>query len=158
MSKKLALVFGLSFILLYSCSKYSCQRSIGLRLAFVSFTEAETDTVILKRYVKGSNFNQQIDTALIDTSLVKYASRGDTLFPSELHTQTLLINLYDYQVVVPAANKVFTVTDIEEEEKKVKRGFFSSTRDACYNPIRAYTLNGVRKTVIPNREVVYLDN
>jgi hypothetical protein len=158
MSKKLVFIISLSFILLYSCGKYSCQRSIGLRLAFVSFTQAETDTIILKRYVKGTNLSQQIDSAMIDTTLIKYTARGDTLYPSELHVQTLLNSLYDYQVVIPGANKTFTITDIEEEEKSVRRGLLSSTKDLCYNPIRAYTLNGSRKTVILNREVAYLDN
>src|SRR5688572_1498776 len=104
MSKKLAFIISISFIFFYSCGKYPCQRSIGLRLAFVSFTEAETDTIIIKKYVKGTQLNQQIDTAIVDTSLIKYTSRGDTLFPAELHVQTLLMQLYDYQVVIPAAN------------------------------------------------------
>lgn len=144
--------------MLAACEKYPCQRSIGMRLAFVSFTQAETDTIIVKRFIKGTNLGQLLDSAVVDTALVKYTNRGDTLFPSELHAETLLTSLYDYQVLIPDGNRTFTITDITEEQKKARAGFLSPTRDACYNPIKAYTLNGSRKTVEANREVVYLDN
>jgi hypothetical protein len=147
----------LLMIALGACEKYPCQRSIGLRMAFVSFTKAETDTIIVRRFIKGTNLGQLLDSAVVDTALIKFTNRGDTLFPSELNSQTLLNSLYDYQVRVPDGNRIFTITDITEEEKKGRAGFLSPTRDACYNPITAYTLNGARKTVIPNREVVYLD-
>ena len=145
-------------IMLAACEKYPCQRSIGMRLAFVSFTEAETDTIVVKRFIKGTKLGQLLDSAVVDTALVKYTNRGDTLFPSELHAATLLTSLYDYQVLIPDRNRMFTITDITEEEKKGRAGFLSPARDACYNPIRAYTLNGSIKTLEPNREVVYLDN
>ena len=148
----------LLLILLAACEKYPCQRSIGLRMAFVSFSKAETDTFIVKRFIKGTNLTQLLDSAVVDTALIKFTSRGDTLFPAELHSETLLNSLYDYQVRIPDGNRVFNITDITEEEKKGRAGFLSPARDACYNPITAYTLNGARKSVIPNREVLYLDN
>jgi hypothetical protein len=144
--------------MLAACEKYPCQRSIGMRLAFVSFTQAQTDTIVVKRFIKGTNFGQLLDSAVVDTALVKYTNRGDTLFPSELHAETLLTSLYDYQVLIPDGKRTFTITDITEEQKKGRAGFLSPARDACYNPIRAYTLNGSTKTVEANREVVYLDN
>ena len=159
MSKNTFYVSALLLMLvLGACEKYPCQRSIGLRTAFVSFTKAETDTIVVKRFVKGTNLGQLLDSAIIDTALIKFTNRGDTLFPSELHAQTLLNSLYDYQVRVPDGNRIFTITDITEEQKKGRAGFLSPARDACYNPITAYTLNGARKTVTANREVVYLDN
>ena len=159
MSKKICYLLAcILVIMLAACEKYPCQRSIGMRLAFVSFTPAETDTIVVKRFIKGTNLGQLLDSAVVDTALVKYTNRGDTLFPSELHAETLLTSLYDYQVLIPDGKRTFTITDITEEEKKGRAGFLSPARDACYNPIRAYTLNGSRKTVAANREVVYLDN
>jgi hypothetical protein len=156
MNKKAIFVGAVAAILiLCSCGKSPCARSLGLRFAFVAFTQAETDTVLLKKYVKGGNFTTIMDSVLIDTVLLKFVNRNDTLFPSMLHIQTLLLSQYDYRIEVPAINKTYSITDIVEEEKKWKHSPFAADND-CVNPITSYTLGGQAVPVAPFHEIVYL--
>ena len=143
-------------ILLSSCGKYPCSPSTGLRLAFVSYTEAETDTVILKQYVKGSQFNTVMDSLLIDTTVLRFVSRNDTLFPAVLLSTTLMISQYDYRVYLPAVNRTYNITDIVEEKKYLKRGFLSTTKEGCGNPITSYALDGQLVADPTFYEVAYL--
>ena len=156
MSIKLSFFTAVSaFLLFSSCGQYPCSPSIGLRFALVSFKPAEADTVMLKRYPKGSNFSTVIDSVLVDSTLLTFTNRNDTLFPSTLLKQTLLLSQFDYRLTIPAINKTYSVTDIIEEEKKWKEPLFGAKED-CTNPITGYTIDGTRVDVQPFYEVVYL--
>src|SRR3954454_9810045 len=81
--KKSLLIPALFLIILSSaCSDHTCAPNIGMRIALVSFTPEQADTIVLRRFLKGSNFATAHDTLLIDSSLMKYRNRNDTLFPA----------------------------------------------------------------------------
>ena len=153
---KITYLTAVFVILLCACGKDPCTPSIGLRLAFVSFTDAEADTVILTQFAKGTQFNQPMDSILIDTTVMRFFNRNDTLFPASLLSRTLMVSQYDYRVFVPALNKTYNISDIVEEQKELKRGFLSSTKESCINPIRSYVLNGQTITLSNFNEVAYL--
>ena len=146
----------LAVFILCSCGKYPCSPSTGLRLAFVSYTEAETDTVILKQYVKGRQFNTVMDSILIDTTVLRFVSRNDTLFPAVLLSNTLMISQYDYRVYLPAVDRTYNISDIVEEQQYLKRGFLSTTKEGCGNLISSYALDGQLVTDPTFYEVAYL--
>jgi hypothetical protein len=79
-------------------------------VAFKGFNPAVLHTVIQYRYRKGSSFSQRLSTDTIYYPNVIMA--GDTAFSSgRTHMGTLFYDA-DYELVIPAASKVFRITDI----------------------------------------------
>ncbi len=126
-------------------------------LYFVGFSDTETDSVILKKYEKNTNFNTAIDSVIMTKMNSSYEKTGDTLqiltlygggdYPLDIH--------YDYEVSVPLAGKLFQLSDFVETQTEMKVGI-SMDKQVCTNPITAYTLNEKIITGARDYHLIYL--
>src|SRR4051812_40934031 len=89
---------ALFVIILSACSDHTCAPNIGMRIALVSFTPEQADTIILRRFLKGSNCATAHDPLLIDSTLLKYRNGKATLSPAVLDGKTVMASQYDYEV------------------------------------------------------------
>lgn len=141
-----------STTLVFACShKVSCEDS-NITIAYKAFSQQQLDTIIMRRYVKGSNFTQLKDTSLFNTSNYQTIITSDTIqfmptagmpfSPDSISIMTLTPD-YDYEIYVLSLNKLTQISNITEEKIEGNgSGIFSMDPRICYNPILSYINNG----------------
>jgi hypothetical protein len=94
------------------------------RLILINFSEAASDTVIIRKYAPATGFSQLIDTVRIAKANLTYTLIGKD--SSVLNTNNKSFNeqfyLYDWRLVIPGASKTIEITDVKatfgkQEEK-----------------------------------------
>jgi hypothetical protein len=135
-----------------SCHNCICALSEGLRLGLISFDSTEIDTMIIRKFDKGSNFSHLIDTSQWDRSKVAFYSYNDTFQMGAFLGGILLQSKFDYQVFIPAVNRTINITEINEPQLEGDcRG-----KVACGNIITSVRLNSdLTPTTIQN-EILFL--
>jgi hypothetical protein len=125
----------LSSVLFFSCKKNTskvCHDPITQVPAFLSlsgpFTQAEVDTVILKRYYKGS---AQLITS--DTVFSKgFSFRGDTCVANTGTTGHGYFSFgslkkgEDYELLVPGASRIYRITDVKYNDSSTVVNYVTS--------------------------------
>jgi len=126
--------------------------SDGLRLGMISFSSTEIDTLITRKFSKGSNFSKQIDTTIFDQNNVMFTAQNDTFQMGSWKGDILLSSKYDYQVFIPAINRTISVTEITEPQLEGDcRG-----KVACGNIITSVKLNGALAPMPIQNEILYI--
>ena len=135
------LVLSFCVTTLYSCGTYDCVEAYGLRIGAVSLTAAELDTIILRKFVKGSSFTQQIDSVLV---IDPYQLENDTATAGAFSGSDVLKSKYDYEIYVPAINRLTKITDMFEPQLQGKnKSIFNNTDVICGNTIQSYKKDGI---------------
>ena len=95
-------------LIISSCTRNQSCIDPELVLNFVSFTNAETDSIVLRKYVKNVGFTSLVDSTIISRSNSLYQQSNDTLhiFTSVGGDYPVDIQ-FDYEVYMPAGNKLF---------------------------------------------------
>ena len=131
-----------------ACGRCSCTPSDGLYFNLVSFTDQEADTIVVRRFVKGSNFTQLADTLLVDENNLRFSRSNDTLsMASSGDGAAVLHPSYDHEMYFPAVSKTTRVSDMSEERASQPCGPFTGGKVGCMNPIRSVNLDGQRVTI-----------
>jgi hypothetical protein len=135
--------------LFFNCRKCSCSFGV-FSITYIGFLKEETDTLIIRRYIKGLNYANLKDTILITTANSNYTYLSDTtdifINPSLFE----ITSLYDYEFVLPGANKLSRLNEIDEKGHMEN----CSTRNlhGCRNIIVSFKLDG--QVVYPKPESV----
>ncbi len=139
--------------LFYSC-QYPCGRassSIGL----ISFTDTESDIIILRRFSKSTNFTDLQDTFTISRNNSNFQREHDTLLI--LHGMedgnNDITSSYDYEIFLPKISRLYRLSDIVED---IKYGSKLGPKIYCINPIISYKLNGQPVDVVNYYSFIYL--
>jgi len=109
-----ALILITSFV--SGCKKKEDCGFIAPQLVYVGFTEPETDTIIIRRFTKGTNFTQLLDTTLVTKAFINRTILGqDTvaLSPSNYTKVNYEFYAHDWEVMVPGAAHTDRFYDIE---------------------------------------------
>jgi hypothetical protein len=150
MLRILAFLFIITF--LNSCHHCICASSDGLRLGMISFSATEIDTIITRKFSKGSNFSSQIDSTIMNQTTVMFNAQNDTFQMGSWRGDILLSSKYDYQIFIPAVNRTINIIEINEPQLEGDcRG-----KVMCGNIITSVRLNGdLTPTTIQN-DILYL--
>ena len=144
----LLLIFaGSSF---YACGSYNCGEAEGLRISTIGLTAVEIDTIILRKFTKGSGFTSRIDTLSVNSSNALFQfpyTTKDTSFMGVLSAGVLLKSKYDYEIYIPAVNKLVSITDISEPQQRMKKGLFNTSKEYCVNAIQSFQQDGQMVTL-----------
>lgn len=128
-------------LLFFSCGEYQCTEAQP-SISFIGFQNNETDTVIVRRYLKSTNFTSLVDSSLVYATNSSYQRSTDTLEIFHFFgTDDGFLSKYDYEVYLPKNLRLFRINDIAEEFRSIKKGL-SSNKVGCINFIRSYRLNG----------------
>ena len=133
-----------------SCQNCVCIPSDGLRLAMISFDSADIDTLILRKFAKGSGFSHMIDTVQWDRSKVVFSVRNDTFQMGAFVGGILPQSKFDYQVFLPAPNRTFSITEINESQSEGN----CNGKVMCVNSIVSCKLEGNATTI--SYDILYL--
>ena len=144
--------FLILIVSIFSCHNCICVPSDGLRLGMISFSSTEIDTLITRKFSKGSNFSRQIDTTILDKNNVMFTAQNDTFQMSSWKGDILLSSKYDYQLYIPAINRLINITEINEPQLEGNCRY----KTLCGNIIVSARLNnGATPTLIQN-EILYI--
>ena len=151
------LALPLLLVLISSCKKdFPCLEPHPI-LKFVAFTDAETDSIVLKKYVKSSNFSSLVDSTIIDQSNSTYEKSNDTLHIFTANGGDYPLDIqFEYEVSLPAVSRVFKITGITEQQTEIRKGV-SLDKTVCINPVISYILDGQTISGLPNYPFIYLD-
>lgn len=139
--KAVLFLWVISAFTLFSCGEYPCTRASS-RFVLIGFPENETDTVIVRKYVKGTSFTTLLDTFLLDSHNNSFYQLNDSLeITAAYGTDNGLTSEYDYQIALPNAGKTYQLTKITEEIRTIRTGL-SMDKVGCINPVKSYELNG----------------
>jgi len=118
----------------------------------ISYSASEIDTIIARKFSKGSNFLQQIDTILMDKTNVMFNAQNDTFQMVSYKGNIPLLSKYDYQVVIPAISRTINITEINEPMLEGDcRG-----KEACVNFIVSAKLDGSFIPTTIKNDILYL--
>ena len=126
--------------LISACGEYPCGKASSY-IALLSFTPAESDTIIVRRFNKGNNFLNLKDTIIIDKSNTNFQQNGDTILVlgGGFNGNSIITSDYDFEIYLPPLNKTYTISEITEPQQYRKN---STRKDYCINAITSYKLNG----------------
>jgi len=136
---------------LQSCTKTPCINAT-LEFGLISFSDAESDSIILRRYEKGSNFLLVKDTFLLG---IHFTRKNDTLEIASTQSMGLMNSQFDYEIYLPNAAKLFRVTSIIEEYREIKHAFWNNVKVGCVNEITRFSLNNATY-ILPKYNYFYL--
>lgn len=129
------------------------------RLSFspVSFANNEADSIVIRRFIKNSNYLQPRDTMLADPGSVGFHRNGDTLVPAYFKPEILLSAVFDYELYFPATGSLFRIDNINTEHHTMHcGGLFSMDKTFCVNSLLSFRLNGQVIQPGPLTNTVYL--
>ncbi|HYC27945.1 MAG TPA: hypothetical protein VEB42_04000 [Chitinophagaceae bacterium] len=128
-----------------SCGKKCTCEFETIPPAFVGYNNSEIDTIIIKRFEKGSNFSRQVDSFTLTVSNTVYSRTGtDTTLVYPQNTSQRLSEDSDWQLTNPFDNRTIRVSDIVVE-KRVSHcgGIFSMDKQYCISPVASFNRDGV---------------
>jgi len=126
-------------ITLISCN-YDCNHATA-NISLLSFPVNETDTIIVRKFTKSSNFKSLLDTFSLNKSNSSYQRTNDTLeIYNTFGTDNGLLGKYDYEVYLPEINRLFQITEISEAFQSINSGL-SCNKVACVNYFKSYKVN-----------------
>ncbi len=146
-----------SSFILSSCVTYPCGKASS-SIALISFTDPESDTIIIRRFVKGANFSNLKDSAIITRDgRTNFQRQHDTLLI--LHSNVLENNLYnditsdyDFEIVLPKVPRVYRLSEIVED---IQYGKNNGQKIYCVNGMKSYKIDGQLK-INAGYENIYL--
>ena len=126
---------GLLVALLFaSCTRsYPCDDA-QLQPAFVGFKPADIDTLVLRKFRPGTNFQTLIDTFVVRYSSGYYNTSHDTTTVFVPDYERGIKAGYDWQLVIPAKRRTVRITAITGEKKSEQCTFSMDPRSCtCAN-------------------------
>lgn len=112
----LILIVAIVFIA-QSCNKGKDDHCpfLAPEIVFVGFTEDESDTMIIRRFEKNTNFTKLIDTVRITKAHLQRIEVGKDSFrlaPDNYPQLNSLLYAHDWQLHLPKAKKTALITDV----------------------------------------------
>lgn len=150
------LIYFLTSLSLTSCVVSVPCEDAKMSICFISFTNEETDSIIIKWYQKDTDYKILIDSLRIDSSNSVCSRSGDSLtFDYSIGYYQGIKSGYDYKIFLPRLQTVYKISNIEEIYEKRKVGF-SSNPPSCFNPITSYRLNGQKIEAEENYSSIFI--
>lgn len=137
----------------HSCGRYPCGEASSF-IGLVNFTGAESDTIILRRFTKGTALAALQDSMMITQSNANLQRQHDTLLVLSSYDGNQMIRSgYDFEIFLPGANCVYKLSDITQD---IHYGNKAGEKIYCINPITSYKLNGELIKMDPDYQPIYL--
>lgn len=110
--------------------------NLAIKPAFIGFPLADIDTLIIRKFKQGDNFQRRIDSFVV-TFNNYYQTSNDTTKIVLFQTGKIEAG-FDYQIFLPALNRSVNITDIFSNKKTTKcpSGTLAMDRDCeCVNDL-----------------------
>lgn len=147
---RVVLIILILATLISSCGKKCLCEPEQVIPTFVSYNQSEVDTILVKRFQKGTHFTEAYDEFLLHSGNAVISVVGDTTFFIPEQIVFRLQNRWDVQLVNPFDGKTVAIADIEIEQRETHcGGIFSMDPQPCISPITGFKKDGVAVTPDP---------
>ena len=141
---RVVLIIFILATLISSCGKKCLCEPEQVIPTFVSYNQSEVDTILVKRFQKGTHFTEAYDEFLLHSGNAVISVVGDTTFFIPEQIVFRLQSRWDVQLVNPFDGKTVAIADIEIEPKETHcGGIFSMDPQPCISPITGFKKDGV---------------
>ena len=141
---KFAIYIFILLILINSCGEKCPCPNESIIPIFVSYSNNETDTIIIRRYQKGTNFSQLVDSFSWTYDNTSRVNKGDSIWIFAVKLEQRINDKYDWQVINPFDNKNFSISDIIVKPKEIHcGGIFGLDKGPCVSPIVSYKRDNI---------------
>lgn len=133
--KKLLLISSIS-LSFYSCVREVDCYNLSIQPAFIGFPSSEIDTLIIRKFKQGDNFQSPIDSFVI-TFNSYYQTFNDTTKIVQFQSGKIEAG-FDWQILLPALNRTVNISDIVSNKKTAKcpSGALAMDKDCdCVNDL-----------------------
>ena len=139
--------------ILSSCVKGHCGKAT-FTLGLIAFSNSESDTIILKRFIKSTNFSTEKDSIFIDTLNTQFLKYSDTtiVYYHSPEGLQLLSDEYDYEIYFPKLNNFYRLTDITYTYQYQPSG----EKISCYGKLDSYKIDGQLKNPSFNYDFILI--
>ena len=121
-----------------ACGDYTCPPE-PLYPGLKGYATSEADSLIIKRYYKGSNFG-----VIADSSFARFPSATITSTDTIYYFYYGMIDgNHDVRIINPFDNNSIDITDINYELREGKSGGCQGRTETCYSPVTSYKANGI---------------
>jgi hypothetical protein len=140
MIKRLTYLLVLAILLSGCIIKHPCVNG-PMDMAFIGFSPADIDTIIVRTYKVNDNYAHLIDTLVIrDHATGIYTVGHDTtvVFINDGMHGWLTAD-YDWQIYIPAKKRTISLSNITTEP-------IDGRGRVCFNPVTSFKLDGLPTT------------
>lgn len=145
-------IYFLVFItLLVGCGETPCEQA-ELRFRLIGFSDADSDSLILRRLKKNS---AEVIDSFTSYNSTRFDRFGDTLIPVSYSINLIMQSKYDYQLYFPGPGRQFHITELTEVISTHKKSGFSD-KTGCINPMNSCRVDGNLVSTIQFPNTIYL--
>jgi hypothetical protein len=136
------------FLIIVSLIYTSCVVSVPCKdsefsILLISENPAR-EGLLIKLFQKGSNFKNPLDSFILNKSNCIIQTSSDTTFFEKLiNGKQIIESSFDYQLILNGQNKKWQISEIIENNKMRKAGFFSGDT-SCRNVIESYKIDDLK--------------
>ncbi len=125
-----------------SCTKGKCGKA-HFQLTTIGFSEEETDTIIIRRFEKNTNFSILYDSLFLHKTNTSFSFYSDTtyVYYNSHDGSGIPVDDFDYQISLPQPISFFKLTDITYIHEYIGSG----EKIVCYPRLSTYQLDGQMK-------------
>jgi hypothetical protein len=143
-------ILFLVVIILFACvGEYRCANE-WLRPGLKGYTYIQADSMIVKRYQKGSNFQVIIDSAFL-TYPIPVLSPADTTYYFD---NDIIDGEHDVKLINPFDNKTVLISDLKYDIREGKKTWGCTRQEGCSSPVISYNRDGTPVTISANPQLV----
>ncbi|MEO6849495.1 MAG: hypothetical protein ABI166_02660, partial [Mucilaginibacter sp.] len=104
-------------VFLMGCPEHFC-RNNSINAAFIGFSPADIDTIILRAYTRNDNFHHLVDTTVvINRNATIYTTSHDTtvVYVNSGNAHAQVTPAFDWQIYIPAKHRTISLSNIVSE-------------------------------------------
>jgi hypothetical protein len=106
---------------------------------FIGFDSTEVNTVIIKKFEKGTGFSKQLDSLYFEEGDFRLRKKGDTIYFPIRTGDFGVTARFDWKIILPLINREFQLTELTGEQT---RGSCAG-KIQCVNPITFVKINAI---------------
>jgi hypothetical protein len=137
-------------IFLFACGgQYTCMNE-WLRPGLKGYTYAQADTLIVKRFQKGSTFSVFVDSVILAYPH-PVISPADTTY---YFPNSYIVGEHDVKLINPFDNKTVSISDLKYETREGRKTWGCTREEGCYSPVISYNRDGSPVTIAGSPQLV----
>jgi hypothetical protein len=128
-------------LFIFGCTRtYNCG-NVNLQTAFINFEKNDLDTIIFRKYPTGNNFMDLIDSTVLVYDSTTFHQSNDTFYVQSYPLDGIKYG-NDWQIYIPAKNKIISISDINSKQIKGKCGTLGEPLGChCSNSVNSIKVN-----------------
>ena len=114
---KRVLMIAIVATVIIGCGREIECRDASINLNFIGFSPNSLNNLVIRKFIKNSNFQNKIDSILVMPPNILTNNLGDTSMLALGNSGNYPTSEFDYQIFLPAINRTILLTDIQKRDR-----------------------------------------